>query len=115
MCGTHPMRGMMTGTSHNKLMIWLAKNVRARYIHHFEVLFDNVVGYAINFLGIMLIFNWWLGHNITLNDNLLGGIGFFIIAYARKYTIRRWFSNFINKLYDIKAELEKNEKQAGAH
>lgn len=113
MCGIHPMRGMMTGTSHNKVMIWLARNVRARYIHHFEVLFDNIVGYGISVLGAVVIWNWWMGYNIEINDNMLGGLGFFILAYARKFTIRRASSNFIQKLYDIKAELEKNEKQAG--
>lgn len=115
MIGCHLMREMMTGTlplqDTNKVMLWLAQRIRARYIHHVEVITDNIVGYCINVVAVMVIFNWLLGNNIPIGDNLMGGILFFMLAYARKYTIRRWFSNFIDRLYSIKAEL--NEVKAG--
>jgi len=74
--------------------------LRARHIHHLETLTDNIVGYAINIAATALLFNAWLGHNIPLEDNLLAGVGFFIVAYVRKYTLRRWFSAWIQRIYD---------------
>jgi len=73
--------------------------IRARYIHHLEVATDILVGFAINYGLIFVVYNWWLGHDISYGDNLLGGMVFMAVAYIRKYTIRRWFSNWIGKLY----------------
>ena len=40
-----------------------------------------------------------LGHDITMSENLGVGVAMFIIAWARKYTIRRWSNQFIGDLY----------------
>jgi hypothetical protein len=78
--------------------------VRARHIHHIEALTDNVIGLAINFTLTLLVFNLWLGHHITMSDNALGSIVFFIVAYIRKYTLRRWFSDWIGRIYEKQAQ-----------
>lgn len=79
--------------------------IRARHIHHLEVFTDNVTGYIINIGATALLFNAWLGYNVSLTDNMLAGVGFFIVAYVRKYTLRRWFSAWIQRIYD-KRKLE---------
>ena len=73
--------------------------MRARNIHHLEVFTDNVVGYALNIVVAIVIFNGMLGYNITISDNMIAGLGFFIFAYIRKYTLRRVFSNWIGRVY----------------
>jgi hypothetical protein len=74
--------------------------IRARYIHHFEVATDILVGYAINVFLFQVVYNWILGNSISLIENASGGLIFMAVAYVRKYTIRRWFSNWIGKIYD---------------
>jgi hypothetical protein len=85
---------------------WVAKHVRARYVHHFEAFTDNVVGLGINFVLVMLVYNMWLGQDISINENIKGSLAFFVAAYIRKYTIRRWTSHAIGKLYDLKDRID---------
>lgn len=73
--------------------------LRARHVHAIEALVDNIAGYLINIAMTALVFNWWLGYNVSLTDNLAAGVAFFVIAYIRKYTLRRWFSGVIQRLY----------------
>lgn len=73
--------------------------LRARHVHAAETFFDNVVGYLMNVFLVVVVYNWIFGYGISLSDNILGGVIFFIIAWARKYTIRRWSNAFIMKLY----------------
>jgi hypothetical protein len=90
--------------------------LRARHVHAAETLFDNVVGYLMNVFLVVVVYNWIYGYGISLTDNVVGGIIFFIIAWARKYTIRRWANSFIKKLYDkYKAQEDAElQEQAGA-
>ena len=93
---------------------WIAKNVRARHMHHGEVFFDNVIGAVINFFLVFLIYNMWQGQDITWNQNTWGTLAFFVFAYIRKYTIRRWTSDGIGKLYDLKDRIDAEvQEQAG--
>ena len=73
--------------------------IRARHVHAAETFFDNVVGYLMNVVMVVIVYNGIFGYGITLSDNVLGGVIFFIVAWARKYTIRRWSNNIIAKLY----------------
>jgi hypothetical protein len=88
--------------------------IRARHIHALEALLDNFVGLAINFFLIFLVYNWWLGHEISVSDNLLGSIVFFIVAWIRKYTLRRWSSNLIGRIYARRKAQEDAELQEQA-
>ena len=90
--------------------------IRARHIHAAETLFDNIVGLAINFVLVLVVYNWWLGNNISLSDNVVGSVVFFLVAWARKYTIRRWSNNIIQRVYDKRKAQEDAElqEQAGA-
>ncbi len=83
--------------------------IRARYLHHLEVQADIVVGYLINLGVFVVVYNWWLGHDIDLWENATGGLAFMAVAYLRKYTIRRWFSNWIGRIY----ERQQVQEQAG--
>jgi hypothetical protein len=87
--------------------------LRARHIHHLEVTTDILVGYVINIALFVVVYNWMLGHDVHLWENASGGLIFMGVAYVRKYTIRRWFSNWIGKIYDERREAEIQE-QAGA-
>lgn len=90
--------------------------IRARHVHAFEGFLDNVIGLAINFAAVLLIYNGMFGHNIQLSENVVGGFIMFWIAWVRKYTIRRWANRYIEKLYaEYKAQedAEKLQKQAG--
>lgn len=73
--------------------------IRARHVHAFEGFLDNVIGLLINYVAIILIYNAMFGHDIKLTENVIGGFIMFWIAWARKYTIRRWANSFIEKLY----------------
>lgn len=86
------------------------KKVRARHIHHLEVFTDNVVGLVINFLLVFAVYNWMLGQDITMSQNMAGTAIFFVAAYIRKYTLRRWFSNWIGRIYERREQVQ---KQAG--
>jgi len=90
--------------------------IRARYIHHVEVATDILVGFAINYGLIFVVYNWMLGHDISYSDNFLGGLVFMAVAYARKYTIRRWFSNWIGRIYaeqKAQEDAEQLQEQTG--
>ena len=69
-------------------------------MHHLEVTTDILVGYLINLVVFAIVYNWIMGNNIPLWQNASGGLAFMAVAYVRKYTIRRWFSNWIQKIYD---------------
>ena len=73
--------------------------LRARYIHLIESVSDKVLGYFINVVATIVIYNWILGQNIALTTNLIAGVGFFFVAVARGYLVRRWFNGMIKKLY----------------
>ena len=90
--------------------------IRARHIHAAETLFDNIVGYLMNIFFVVVIYNWIFGYGITMTDNVLGGFLFFLIAWARKYTIRRWSNKIIKNLYaKYKAQEDAEfQEQAGA-
>lgn len=88
--------------------------IRARHVHAFEGFIDNVVGWFINFAAIIFIFNGMYGHDIQLNENIVAGTIMFFIAWARKYTIRRYFNSVIDKLYkrykaDAKLQVQARE------
>ncbi len=83
-------------------------------MHHGEILVDNIIGMFVNFFLVFLIYNWWQGQDITVAENLWGTAAFFVAAYIRKYTIRRWTSNGIGKLYDLKDRIDAEvQEQAG--
>ena len=95
--------------------------MRARYIHHIEALVDNTLGLVINFTLTLLIFNVWMGHDISYSDNAWASVVFFIVAYVRKYTLRRWFSDWIGRVYmaqpmsaETKAVIAKREADIAA-
>lgn len=73
--------------------------IRARYIHALETFIDNALGYLINIGTTILVFNMLLGYEISIQDNLTAGVFFFLVAWARKYILRRLFSNWIEKIY----------------
>ena len=73
--------------------------MRARHIHALEALVDNIVGYVISVGVAVIVFNHWLGYDITLGDNMTAGAAFFVVAFIRKYTIRRLSSNIIERMY----------------
>jgi hypothetical protein len=74
--------------------------IRARYLHHLEVIADILIGYLINIGVFVVVYNWMLGEDVELWKNATGGLIFMAVAYIRKYTIRRWFSNWIGRIYD---------------
>lgn len=74
-------------------------NLRARHVHLIEALTDNTIGYLINIGTTVVVFNWLLGYGVSVGDNLLAGVIFFVVALIRKYTLRRVFSNWIGRLY----------------
>lgn len=74
--------------------------LRARYLHHLEVLTDNVVGLIINYWMTYWIMNWLLGEPYTHTVNLIFTAIMFGISYGRKYFFRRSFSNWIKKEYE---------------
>ena len=89
--------------------------IRARHVHAVETLIDNVVGLAINFAISLFVFNHILGQDISLSENGVVSVVMFIIAYIRKYTLRRWSSNLIGRIYEDRKAQEDAElqKQAG--
>jgi len=92
--------------------------IRARHVHAFETLFDNAVGYLMNVGLVWMFYVWLLGHEITMTENLSVGVAMFFIAWARKYTIRRWSNKFIGNLYEkYKAEEDaaQIQEQTGAN
>ena len=74
--------------------------LRARHLHLVEAVVDKVIGYGINVLATIVIYNWMLGQDITLSENLLAGVGFFVVAVTRSYLLRRWFNGKIERLYE---------------
>ena len=85
--------------------------IRARYMHHLEVLSDNCVGVFINYwLGMAVLIQ--LGLPISHGQNLIFSSVMFVAAYIRKYYMRRVFSNWINSIY--KRQSEEVQEQAGA-
>ena len=78
--------------------------LRARHVHAAETFFDNVVGLAINFGLVFVVYNWMLGQDISVGENLVGSTVFFFVAWARKYTIRRWSSNLIQRIFAEKVK-----------
>jgi hypothetical protein len=92
--------------------------IRARHVHAFEGFLDNVIGLAINFAAVLLIYNGIFDHKISVGENVVGGFIMFWVAWARKYTIRRWANQFIDKLYKrYKAEEDaaQIQEQTGAN
>jgi len=87
--------------------------IRARHVHAAEGLLDNVIGFAINYCAVLFIYNGIYGHEIKLDENFIGGFIMFWIAWARKYTIRRWANGFIDRLYTKYKEDAKLQEQAG--
>jgi len=79
--------------------------LRARHIHAIESLVDNIVGLGINMVLTQLIFNVWLGQDVSFHQNVQASCVFFVFSYIRKYTLRRWSSNYIQKIYE-KRKLE---------
>jgi len=73
--------------------------LRARHIHHIETLTDNILGLVINFGVTLAVFNVWLGQDVTVSQNLQVSLVCFVMAYARKFTLRRWFSAWIGRVY----------------
>ena len=74
--------------------------LRARYVHLLEVSVDTVVGYCFGIATTVVVWNWWMGYDIVVTDNLVAGLAFAAVAIVRKYTIRRWSSNYIKRLYE---------------
>jgi len=60
-----------------------------------EALLNTVLGYIINIFAQMVIFPLF-GIEITLKQNLLIGIIFFVISIVRGYIIRRIFNKIKN-------------------
>lgn len=91
--------------------------LRARHIHALEALTDNIIGWLINFGLVFVVYNWWLGQDISVSENIVGSSVFFVVAWIRKYTLRRWSSNTIQKIYDNRKAQEDAElqEQAGAN
>lgn len=89
--------------------------IRARHMHAIEGFVDNSIGLILNYLAIILIYNALFGHDIKFSENVVGGVIMFFIAWARKYTIRRWFSAWIGRIYERRKKAEDNEiqKQTG--
>lgn len=87
--------------------------IRARHIHLIETLIDNILGYLINFLMVAVIWNGIFDYNITLFDNALGGLLFFVVGWVRKYYVRRTSSNFIKKLYEKYQDDAELQEQTG--
>ncbi len=88
--------------------------IRARHVHAFEGFIDNVIGYFINFIFVLLIFNGIYGHDIQMGENVVAGAIMFFIAWGRKYTIRRWANRFIDRLYKrykADAKLQKQTRE----
>ena len=84
--------------------------LRARYMHHLEVLSDNIVGIVINYWMVYFLLNAF-GIPVThgVNTAVTGII--FVTSYIRKYFFRRFFSNWIGKMYET--ESEEIQEQAG--
>jgi hypothetical protein len=57
-------------------------------------------GYVINLGLFVVVYNMIMGHDVQLWQNASGGLVFMAVAYLRKYTIRRWFSKLIQKVYE---------------
>ena len=90
--------------------------LRVPHIHAIEAISDNIIGWLINFGLVFLVYNMWLGQDISISENVLGSTVFFIVAFARKYTLRRWFNRFIANLVEKRQAQEDAElqEQAGA-
>jgi len=85
--------------------------LRARHIHALEAFTDNMVGWLINFGLVFLVYNMWLGQDISMSENIIGSSVFFVVAWIRKYTLRRWSSNFIQRMYDKRKAQDDAELQ----
>ena len=85
--------------------------VRARHLHHLEVIADMTSGYLINVFVFVVIYNMILGHNVSIWENMTGGLVFMAIAYVRKYFWRRTFNKWIGQIY----EARKVQEQAGTN
>jgi hypothetical protein len=74
--------------------------IRARHIHAVEALADNIIGLAINFWVSQLFLVHVLGIPFTYSQNAALSAVMFVIAYIRKYTIRRYSNRVIQKIYE---------------
>ena len=61
-----------------------------------ETIINVTIGYTINIGAQYLIFPLF-GIQVSLQDNLMIGACFTVIAIARGYVIRRWFDNRIHR------------------
>lgn len=86
--------------------------LRARHVHHIEALTDNVIGYLLNIVTSAIVFNWIVGIDLPLKENAQAGVWFFLVAYARKYTVRRWFNGMIKKLYAQRCAVDGCKEEA---
>ncbi len=82
--------------------------LRARHIHHIEILIDNIIGVAFNFWLCQLVL-YILNVPFTYGENAILTIIIFITTYIRRYITRRTFSNWIQRIY----ERRKLEEQTG--
>ncbi len=73
--------------------------MRARHIDKIEALADATLGLVINYWAVMYIMHNVLEIPITYGQNGVVSVILFCLAILRKYTIRRWFSNWIKRLY----------------
>jgi uncharacterized protein YacL len=74
--------------------------IRARHIHAIETLVDNVLGLVINFWVSQLFLVHVLNIPFTYTQNAALSAVMFVIAYIRKYTLRRYSSGLIQKIYE---------------
>ena len=57
-----------------------------------EAIINVVVGYVINYIANLLIFNGLFHQHLTWQQNIGAGIIFTIISLVRSYLIRRWMN-----------------------
>jgi len=73
--------------------------LRARHIDKIEVLSDILIGLIINYTVAQIVLHS-MGYAVSYGEQgVLTGI-LTVIAFARKYTLRRVFSNIIKKIYE---------------
>ena len=66
-------------------------------------------GYLINIFVFVVIYNWLMGHDVAIWENMTGGLVFMAIGYVRKYFWRRTFNKWIGEIY----ERQKLQEQTG--
>jgi hypothetical protein len=57
-----------------------------------EAITNVVVGYLINYVANLLIFNGLFHQHLTWEQNMYAGVIFTIISLIRGYLIRRWMN-----------------------